>query len=1096
MFFLDADDWIVPEAFEKLLEAAASDRLDGVYGGYVRVAASGRELRERVPSGDADLFPLFARTCAIAIHACLVRTEIVRQVGGFDTSLVTCEDWDLWQRITRVGARFGTIADYISYYRMRVGSASGSAWRMLRDGLLVIDRGHTDDPRVRKLEPAERSGMSDAERNLARTYFACYTAGLEIATGASAVGMLDLLGDRISADADSHGVAETLFGAIPVGRAAGVAEWSEFPEEVHRQCRAFIDALGHRVGNHWLSFRTHAVFEGLLLRHARTPRPHVTGRWYVADVELEGSAIESLELGPGVERALLSLRLDGEPVDDVEVAIVDGWLPARALADALVADTAWDLLRAFLERNVYPELGIERARHWARVSRNGKILFEGRLDPAVPTSEALHDQIGWTLFLQELWDRPSFSSSDFYDDGSRMRFDRGAARVVEKDSVAVDIAEPLPRLHVRGRSRVTIEILIAGVPLSAVVCDATDGWVSTHQLRKAILLRSGYELLRAVLREALVLGGEGAHGSLGERLARVLATRRACAAETLGAAAYRLDGSSASEPGHVVIGRSSGADGTSASRWVVFPASAASARVALARKDQDPVHCPDATEQVQRLLCAPLPNDAEGGYTGAEISDESLLRSMPFERLFAEADPWNYASDYEQVKYRQTLALLPDHVGCALELGCAEGAFTVTLAERATRVTAADISLIALARARERCASATNVRIVRLDVFDEPLGDPYDTIVCSELLYYAEGVNGLRSALAAMAASLKPGGVLVMAHANAVVDQRGAPGFDWDVPFGAKTIERACRGTGLLELERELRTSHYRVQRYVRRSRRRRAPLRRPPKRNSVRAGRLDAQHASRFLPDGGEPSREQEHSTPVCLRMPILMYHRIAPEGRQSGGRWRLHPRDFEAQLRWLRERDYVSLTFEQWRVASDRRWPLPSRSVMLTFDDGFADFPDYALPLLSRYGFQATMFVVTDFVGTNNAWDKDLGERIPLMDWATIAELPARGVQLGSHSSRHDPLVSLSSSKLAEDFCRSRLKFYEHLGEGARAVCYPYGLYDVGVLAVARGCGFRYGVTTEEWQASLGDDQLRLPRLEVRGSDTLADFAAKLER
>lgn len=1095
LFFLDADDWIVPVALERLLTPTRGSQLDGVCGGYVRVAASGRELRERLPNSRTDLFPLFARTCAIAIHACLVRTELVRRVDGFDTSLVTCEDWDLWQRITRVGARFETISDYISYYRMRLGSASGSAWRMLHDGLQVIDRGHSDDPRLRDLSPTERPGLSEASRALARTYFACYTAGLEIASGRSAVGMLDELGDAISSDVDPHGVADTLFNAIPVGRAADVDEWSEFPPAVHRGCRAFVDALGERLDNHWLAFRAHEVFEGLLLRRTSTRRPHIAGRWYVANVELEGPSVDDVEPGHGVERGLFSLRLAGRPIEDVEVAVIDGWLPARVLADALVADTAWEILRVFLERHVHPELEIERLGGLLRVHRAGHLIFEGEASPTLDPLEDLNDQVGWTLFLQELWDRPSFSGTDFYDDGSRWRRDAGPVRVVKGDRVTLDIAEPLPGLRARHGGTVTVDVRVAGVPLNTVVCEAGKGWISTHQLRKAILIGAGYELLRSVLREGLLLAGELVQGTLHERLAQVLTERRVAGCDRNGRTIWDPGKAAGAKGSLAVVGRAGGADGTSASRWMVFPAGAADRRLALAGRDGDPIERTSSDESVGHLLCAPITGRGRTTNTRA-TSDESLLRSLSFEQLFAAGDPWKYGSDYEQGKYRQTLSLLPDRVGKALELGCAEGMFTAMLAPRAFHLTAADISVIALARTRERCEGVDNVAFVQLDAFDQPLGGPYDTIVCSELLYYAESHAALEEALTRITDSLTLGGTLVMAHANVLADEPRAAGFDWDVPFGASTIERACRRTGLLDLDVDLRTPQYRVQRYIRRDRRRRISVRRRALRLAGSTGVMDPASATRFQPCGGAPRRDPEQEDPAPTSMPILMYHRVAPEGKPAGRRWRVHPEDFEAQLRWLRENDYVSLTFEQWRVISDRRSRLPARSVMLTFDDGFADFPQYALPLLDRYGFQGTMFVVTDHVGASNVWDEQLGERIPLMSWTAIADIRARGIQVGSHSSRHDPLVSLSASALGEDLCRSRLALYQRLGDGTSAICYPYGLYDVGVLAVARASGFRYGVTTEEWQASLGDDLLRLPRLEVRGNDTLAEFAAKLGR
>ncbi|HYV15650.1 MAG TPA: trifunctional glycosyltransferase/class I SAM-dependent methyltransferase/polysaccharide deacetylase [Conexibacter sp.] len=1059
-FFLDADDWIIPETFERLLAAAAADpAADAVYGGYVRVDDELRELQRELPELAEDLFPLFARTCAISIHTCLAKTELLRRVGGFDESLVTCEDWDLWQRIARVGGRFARIPDFVAYYRMRVGSASGVGRRMLADGLLVIDRGHGEDPRLAAHPQVAREPLSRASRDVARTYFVCYTAGLEIARGNDARDMIDALEDGITGDVDPHGVAQTLFHAIPVGRATHASEWSLFPDEVHRHCNKFIEALGERLGSHWLAWGARDSLERLLLAATRDERPRRAGRWYLIDLDLDDAPAQELMLAEGIERLLCAVRLGERRIAELEIPVVDGWMPARALADAVAAPEAWAILEALFARDVYPGLGEEAA------------------DPDA------HDRLGWTVFLRELWDRPSWSSDDFYADGRDAPAESAPHRLVTTPRVEVDLAAPLPALQVRDHDEVVVALTVAGAPLTLLTCPVRRGQVTAQELRRTILTQCGFELCRAVVREAIVLAPADATGTLHERLAHALAARQAADAPVVAAEI-------------TTIGRGMGPDGTAVSRWTVLPAAAAPERLALARRDAEPIGGPDEAE-VTRLLAAPVVLEAAAALQTS--SDSSLLRSLEFDRMFAaRPDPWRYDSAYEQTKYEQTLSLVPAGVEQALELGCAEGRFTAQLAERVRALTAADVSPLALLRARARCAEHANVAFEQLDLFERPPAGPYDLIVCSELLYYAEDRRALARAVRALATALAPGGNLVTAHAHVVADEPHAPGFDWDVPFGAATIEQALLGTGLLELQREIRTPHYRVQRYARRRGRRLLPrlAGSHAQRTTAAASELAPALAARFLPTGGRVRREDAAAEPepTTTRLPILMYHRVAPAGATTAERWRVHPDAFEAQLRHLRERGYQSVTFEQWRAAADRRAPLPARSVMVTFDDGYADFPDYALPLLDRYGFHATMFVVTDLVGATNAWDDGLGESLPLMDWPTLERLHARGVDVGAHSSLHRPLVALDAAELTRDLCRSRMSLQDHLGVPTRSLCYPFGLHDPGVLAIAAGCGFRYGVTTNEWHASFGEDLLSLPRVEVRGTDTLSDFVAKL--
>lgn len=162
-----------------------------------------------------------------------------------------------------------------------------------------------------------------------------------------------------------------------------------------------------------------------------------------------------------------------------------------------------------------------------------------------------------------------------------------------------------------------------------------------------------------------------------------------------------------------------------------------------------------------------------------QVGDRPRAPVEHFERLYAEAqDPWGYeTSEYERAKYRRTLEFLPRFTGRTLELGCSIGVFTEMLVDRATELVAVDFSPAALAQARERLADRPKLSLELRVLPEETPEGPFDTIVCSEVLYYwsselvREGLSRLEDALA-------PSGTLVATHWRGADPRRELTGDD------------------------------------------------------------------------------------------------------------------------------------------------------------------------------------------------------------------------------------------------------------------------------------------------------------------------------
>jgi peptidoglycan/xylan/chitin deacetylase (PgdA/CDA1 family) len=170
------------------------------------------------------------------------------------------------------------------------------------------------------------------------------------------------------------------------------------------------------------------------------------------------------------------------------------------------------------------------------------------------------------------------------------------------------------------------------------------------------------------------------------------------------------------------------------------------------------------------------------------------------------------------------------------------------------------------------------------------------------------------------------------------------------------------------------------------------------------------------------------------------LMYHSVSAD-ENDPYRITVRPERLDRQLRWLRRLGRKGVSVRE--LIEARRHGLGRHMVGLTFDDGYADFVEHALPALQRYRFTATVFVLAGRLGGENAWNPE-GPRKPLMTADQLRQVAGAGIEVGSHGLRHVSLPTVADEELAAEIGESRRILQDITGQEVAGFCYPYGHVD----------------------------------------------------
>ncbi|WP_106397922.1 polysaccharide deacetylase family protein [Actinocorallia populi] len=214
---------------------------------------------------------------------------------------------------------------------------------------------------------------------------------------------------------------------------------------------------------------------------------------------------------------------------------------------------------------------------------------------------------------------------------------------------------------------------------------------------------------------------------------------------------------------------------------------------------------------------------------------------------------------------------------------------------------------------------------------------------------------------------------------------------------------------------------------------------------------------------------------------VPILMYHSVRDDPPPDTAALSVRPGVFADQMALLKERGFTPVRL------SDRAADVP-RPICITFDDGYADFHSQALPILSSFGYPATVFVTTGWL--DDAGPDAAGRPLDTMlRWGHVRELAAEGVEIGAHSHSHPQLDQLRDGPLHDELTRSRLLLEDRLQRPVTTMAYPYGYSSARVRRAVARAGYTTAYVVANDVASHRSGYA-IPRLTVQRSTSAAAF------
>lgn len=238
---------------------------------------------------------------------------------------------------------------------------------------------------------------------------------------------------------------------------------------------------------------------------------------------------------------------------------------------------------------------------------------------------------------------------------------------------------------------------------------------------------------------------------------------------------------------------------------------------------------------------------------------------------------------------------------------------------------------------------------------------------------------------------------------------------------------------------------------------------------------------AAVLLVDPGNMTARMVADSENGTKVIVLNYHKVDRMNISLS----VLPEDFDTQMRYLSENNYHTITPQELYDSLSGNLELPENPVLITFDDGYADNYRNAYPILKKYGFKATIFVISSFLGVEKNY----------FTWDQAREMEENGISIQSHTVDHKSMTDLTDDQLRAELVESKKKIEAELGKPVEFIAYPTGTYNLHIAQLVKDAGYKAAFTIKFGNVDKASNVFALERVPIfHTEDTQKSFLERI--